>query len=70
MGRTPEAEDALTRAADLEPENVDLLFALADHFVQRQEWDRALELADRMIELAPSDPRGGQVRQFVEGSRR
>jgi tetratricopeptide (TPR) repeat protein len=70
VGRMGEAEGALTRAVDLQPESLDFLFALADHFVQRQEWTQALEIADRMIELAPSDPRGVQVRQFVESNLR
>jgi tetratricopeptide (TPR) repeat protein len=65
VGRMDEARTALTRAVDLEPDNVDFLFGLADHFVKREEWERALELADRMIELAPENPTGHQVRQFV-----
>jgi tetratricopeptide (TPR) repeat protein len=66
VGRTTEAEGPLTRAVELEPENYDFVFGLADHYVRRQEWDRALELADRMIELAPNNPLGQQVRGVVE----
>jgi tetratricopeptide (TPR) repeat protein len=66
VGRMDEAESALSRAVELEPENYDFVFALADHFVRRSEWDRALELADRMIELAPNNPLGQQVRAVVE----
>jgi predicted CXXCH cytochrome family protein len=67
VGRVGEAEAALRRALDVEPENIDFLFALADHYVKRGELRRALTLADRMIALEPDNPIGRQVKQYVEG---
>ncbi len=67
VGSVAEAEAALRRALDVEPENIDFLFALADHYVRRGQLQRALALADRMIALAPDNPIGQQVKDYVEG---
>jgi predicted Zn-dependent protease len=61
------AEVALRSALDVEPENIDFLFALADHYVRRGQLQRALTLADRMIALEPDNPIGQQVKDYVEG---
>ncbi len=66
VDRMREAEVALRRALDAEPENFDFLFALADHYVKRDQLRRALTLADRMITLHPDNPIGRQVKEFVE----
>jgi predicted CXXCH cytochrome family protein len=66
-GRVAAAEAALRRALDVEPENIDFIFALADHYARRGQLQRALTLADRMIALAPDNPIGRQVKQYVEG---
>jgi hypothetical protein len=65
----PEAESALRRAVDTEPDNLDFLYALADHYVKRELWDRALVIADRMIATHPESQVGRDVRRFVEQQR-
>jgi tetratricopeptide (TPR) repeat protein len=65
-GRNEAAESALLRALQLEPDNLDYLFALADHFVRRGEFDRALVYADRMIATHPELEVGSQVKIFIE----
>jgi predicted CXXCH cytochrome family protein len=67
VGQVGAAEAALQRALDVEPENIDLLFALADHYARRGQLQRALTLADRMIALHPDNPIGRQVKEYVEG---
>ncbi len=67
VGRVGAAEAALRRALDVEPENFDFLFALADHYARRGQLQRALTLADRMIALEPDNPIGRQVKEYVEG---
>ena len=49
------AEAALRHAVDLEPGNLDLLYALADHYVRRGMFSRALDVARRMTAADPSN---------------
>jgi tetratricopeptide (TPR) repeat protein len=66
LERPPEAEAALMRALELEPENLDYLYALADHYLKRGEPARALPLTERMIAADPEDPLGPRMKAFVE----
>jgi len=54
-GDIPGAEAALTRAVEIEPENLDLLYALADHYARRGLLSRALDIARRMTAADPSN---------------
>ncbi len=56
LERFDDAERALQRAAELEPTNFDFLYALADHFVRRGEFRKALPVAERMQKARPADP--------------
>jgi tetratricopeptide (TPR) repeat protein len=49
------AEAALRHAVDLEPDSLDLLYALADHYARRGMYTRALEVARRMTAADPSN---------------
>jgi thioredoxin-like negative regulator of GroEL len=69
INRMSEAERALRRAVDAEPDNLDFLYALADHYVKRARWDQALAVADRMTTTHPESPMGRDVRRFVEQQR-
>jgi tetratricopeptide (TPR) repeat protein len=62
MGRLPEAEQALLRALSVEPQNVDFLFALADHYLRQGDAQRALEMADRILTEEPNHEQGQQLR--------
>jgi tetratricopeptide (TPR) repeat protein len=64
--RLPEAETALLRALNLEPTNYDYLFALADHYVNRQQWRRAITMADRMLAEQPGNRVGSEIRALAE----
>jgi len=66
LGRVEEAERALLRAIAVEPDNPDFLFALGDHYLRRGMPARALEMADRLLEVAPAYPQGQQLRAAVE----
>ena len=70
LGRLEEAERALSRALALEPENPDFLLALADHFLRREMPTRALEMADRLLEVAPGHPRGQRLKAAAEAALR
>jgi tetratricopeptide (TPR) repeat protein len=64
--RLPEAETALMRALNLEPTNFDYLFALADHYVNRRMWRRAVSIADRMLAEQPNNQVGSDIRAMAE----
>jgi len=66
LGRSVEAEAALRRSVELEPDNLDYLYALADHYVKRGEFRPALQIAERMIASHPDDQLGHQVKAFAE----
>jgi predicted CXXCH cytochrome family protein len=68
LGRAAPAEAALRRALELEPEALDYLHALADHYVKRGELRRALDLAERMIASHPESPLGPQLKAYIESA--
>jgi tetratricopeptide (TPR) repeat protein len=70
VGRPAGAETALLKALNVEPRNYDYLYALADHYVKRQQWHQALAVADRMIEAQPENRIGSDIRTLAEGELR
>jgi predicted CXXCH cytochrome family protein len=68
--RLDEAETALQRAFELEPSNFDIMHALADHYLRRGEYQRALPLAERMIAAQPNNPAGGYIKGQIENALR
>jgi tetratricopeptide (TPR) repeat protein len=66
LGRTVQAETALTKALNVEPDNLDYLFALADHYVKRGELRQALAITDRMIASHPENNMGRDLKERIE----
>jgi tetratricopeptide (TPR) repeat protein len=66
LGRPVEAETALQTAIETDPDNLDFLYALADHYVKRELWDHALAIADRIIAAHPESDVGRNVRELVQ----
>jgi Tfp pilus assembly protein PilF len=64
-----EAEAALITARDLEPENIDFLFALVDFYFKRGQLDAALEHAERIISAHPQNRLGYDLKARIEASR-
>jgi len=60
------AEKALLRALSLEPDNFDFLFALADHYIKRNQLDNALLVARKMIELFPNNKTGYDILKYIK----
>ena len=54
-GRLDEAELALGRAVDLEPNSVDVVLALALFYQKLQRYADALPLAEHVVELQPDN---------------
>ena len=66
LRRDDEAEAALRRALELEPENFDYLYALADFLYRRERFDDAMEMADRMIAAYPTRRVGHDIKAEIE----
>jgi Flp pilus assembly protein TadD len=56
MERDREAESAMLKAIEIEPDNMDYLYALADHYLKRDEIRKAKPLAERIIKLDSHHP--------------
>jgi len=67
LGRIDEAEQALAEALSLEPDNLEYLYALADHLARRGRLQEALRLAERMIVAHPDNPLGRELKMAIEG---
>jgi predicted CXXCH cytochrome family protein len=67
LGQAPEAEAALIHAVDLESDNLDYLYALADFYIKRGFLRKALPIADRMIAADPNNPAGRDIKLYIEG---
>ncbi len=67
LGRSQEAEKSLLRAAELEPNNGDFVYALATFYAEQKRWAKAYEQAQKLAKLMPDNP---QVIQFIEQIRR
>ncbi len=66
LGRLEEAEVELARALVLDPHNLELQYALADHYLRRGRPADALDIADRMIADHPEERIGRDLRSAAE----
>ena len=53
-------------ALDLEPRNVDYLYALADFYAKRGRFDEALAMTERMITAHPGNRVGPDLKVVIE----
>jgi tetratricopeptide (TPR) repeat protein len=65
MKRDAEAEAALQAALEIEPGNLDYLYALADHYLKRQKFVRARQIAEQMIAKHPNNSIGHEILNFI-----
>lgn len=49
------AEAALSKALFLEPENFDFLLAMADYYLKKEQFSKAVSVAQKMILLFPNN---------------
>lgn len=66
QSRDDEAEIALRSALDLEPDSYDYLYALIEFYYRRAHFDKAMDLADRMIETHPTQRFGQDIKAAIE----
>ncbi|MBW2657511.1 MAG: tetratricopeptide repeat protein, partial [Deltaproteobacteria bacterium] len=65
LKRDSEAEAALLTALEIEPDNLDYLYALADHYLKRQKLVQARRIAEQMIDKHPDKSLGYEILNFV-----
>jgi tetratricopeptide (TPR) repeat protein len=67
MGRDAEAETALEKALNQEPESIDYLYALIDFHFKRGRLIEALKLTEQLIAAHPENPLGHNIKASIEG---
>jgi Flp pilus assembly protein TadD len=69
-GRLEDAEQALRRAVELEPNNEQFLLAAALLYEKFKRWDEARQMVQRLLKLQPNDPSAQQLRQRIDAASR
>jgi pentatricopeptide repeat protein len=67
LARDVEAEIALRKALNLEPQSTDYLYALIDFYYRRGRLNEALELTEQMIAAHPENRLGHDIKASIEG---
>jgi Tfp pilus assembly protein PilF len=66
LRKDQQAEVALSRAVKIDPNNMDYLQALAQHYLRRGNLAAAGRIADQMIARHPGDRKGPELKEFVK----
>jgi tetratricopeptide (TPR) repeat protein len=64
-GQLPEAETYLLHALSIEPDNMDYLYALADHYLKRNMLSKAGLIAEQMVLSHPGERLGHDLLSFI-----
>ena len=59
------AEAALLTALEIEPDSLDYLYALADHYLKRGKLEKARNIAEKMIEEHPHKSIGRDILKYI-----
>ncbi len=62
-----QARLSLEKALEIEPANLEFLYALADFYVKRANWEEARNIADRMVAGHPDQKIGHDLKAFIDG---
>jgi tetratricopeptide (TPR) repeat protein len=66
LKKDTEAEAAMRRALDLEPDNMDFLYAIADYYLKRGRLAEARAIAERMVAKHPTNRIGHDLLQLID----
>lgn len=69
LGSLEEAERELLRALRIEPDTVDYLHAVADHYMKKREFGKAQPFVERIIQNDTSNPLGRQMKKYLQETR-
>ncbi len=61
-----DAEASLLKAQELEPDNLDYLYALADFYLKRKKLQKARRIAEEMVARHPTQRIGHEMLQLIE----
>jgi len=64
------AESQLRAALDLEPQNLDFQYGLADFYLKRGMFEQARPIVEDMVSMHPENPIGGQMLNFIRNNTR
>ncbi|MBT4363097.1 MAG: tetratricopeptide repeat protein [Desulfobacteraceae bacterium] len=65
LEKTPDAENALLRAVEIEPDNIDFLYAAADFYIKRKQFLEARNIVEKIISSHPDVPIGNNLLKFI-----
>jgi tetratricopeptide (TPR) repeat protein len=65
LKRDMEAEAALLGALEIEPDNLDYLYALADHYLKSGKLFKARDIAEQMVEKHPRNSTGHDILNYI-----
>jgi len=67
LNNQTKAESSLLKAYSLSPNEFDVLYALADFYIKKEDYTTALKYAKEMKEKHPLNSTGEQLRKYIEG---
>jgi predicted Zn-dependent protease len=59
------AESQLRAALDLEPQNLDFQYGLADFYLKRGMFEKARPIVEDMVAMHPENPIGAQMLNYI-----
>ena len=65
-GMPEESEVALRRALETEPDGLDYLHAMADHYLRRNRLEEARLIARHLVEKHPGNPLGRRLLDVID----
>ena len=66
VGQWDEAEITLRQALKLDPDAMDYLHAMADHYLRRGHLEAAARISERMVVTHPNNPLGIRILEFIK----
>jgi tetratricopeptide (TPR) repeat protein len=66
LKKDSDAEASLLKAQELEPDNIDYLYALADFYLKRRKLRQARIIAEEMVARHPTQQIGHDILRFIE----
>jgi tetratricopeptide (TPR) repeat protein len=65
LQNTKRAENRLQSALSLEPQNLDFQYALVDHYLKRNLFEKARPIVEDMVSMHPENPIGSQMLNYI-----
>lgn len=60
-----DAEKEFLAALKLEPNNIDFLYALADHYLKNQNFNKAKQIGEQLKNIYPDNPVGDNILKYI-----